>query len=139
VYLAEDIHKSDLVRLQAWTALGQIGTVEAIDILVSNLMTAWGTTRRNILRILLKMPSEAGIEGVLDRIGRSGLETLIEQELMFIGQIYAALVDLSGVTTYGNFSDREANSTRELVTIRLNCCSGLWRGWKLMLRSGVFC
>ncbi|MEG4233830.1 HEAT repeat domain-containing protein [Microcoleus sp. Pol11C3] len=111
VYLAEDIHKSDLVRLQAWTALGQIGTAEAIDILVSNLMTAWGTTRRNILRILLKMPSEAGIEGVLDRIGRSGLETLIEQELMFIGQIYAGLVDLSGVTTYGNFSDRDANST----------------------------
>ncbi|MEG4572697.1 HEAT repeat domain-containing protein [Microcoleus sp. N3A4] len=111
VYLAEDIHKSDLVRLQAWTALGQIGTVEAIDILVSNLMTAWGTTRRNILRILLKMPSEAGIEGVLDRIGRSGLETLMEQELMFIGQIYAGLVDLSGVTTYGNLSDRDANST----------------------------
>ncbi|MCW6053533.1 HEAT repeat domain-containing protein [Lyngbya sp. CCAP 1446/10] len=110
VYLAEDIHKSDLVRLQAWTALGQIGTVEAIDILVSNLMTAWGTTRRNILRILLKMPSEAGIEGVLDRIGRSGLETLIEQELMFIGQIYAALVDLSGVTTYSNFSERDVNS-----------------------------
>ncbi len=110
VYLAEDIHKPDLVRLQAWTALGQIGTVEAIDILVSNLMTAWGTTRRNILRILLKMPSEAGIEGVLDRIGRSGLETLIEQELMFIGQIYAGLVDLSGVTIYGNFSDRDANS-----------------------------
>ncbi|MEG4492957.1 HEAT repeat domain-containing protein [Microcoleus sp. D3_18_C4] len=113
VYLAEDIHKSDLVRLQAWTALGQIGTAEAIDILVSNLMTAWGTTRRNILRILLKMPSEAGIEGVLDRIGRSGLETLIEQELMFIGQIYAGLVDLSGVTSYGNFSEREANSARK--------------------------
>ncbi|AFZ06853.1 PBS lyase HEAT domain protein repeat-containing protein [Oscillatoria nigro-viridis PCC 7112] len=113
VYLAEDIHKPDLVRLQAWTALGQIGTNEAIDILVSNLMTAWGTTRRNILRILLKMPSEAGIEGVLDRIGRTGLETLIEQELMFIGQIYAGLVDLSGVTSYGNFSDREANSARE--------------------------
>ncbi|MEP6489619.1 HEAT repeat domain-containing protein [Microcoleus vaginatus] len=111
VYLAEDIHKPDLVRLQAWTALGQIGTPEAIDILVSNLMTTWGTTRRNILRILLKMPSEAGIEGVLDRIGRSGLETLIEQELMFIGQIYAGLVDLSGVTTYGNFSERDANST----------------------------
>lgn len=110
VYLAEDIHKPDLVRLQAWTALGQIGTVEAIDILVSNLMTAWGTTRRNILRILLKMPSEAGIEGVLDRIGRSGLETLIEQELMFIGQIYAGLVDLSGVTTYDSFSDRDPNS-----------------------------
>ncbi|MGB8687885.1 MAG: HEAT repeat domain-containing protein [Microcoleus sp.] len=103
VHLAEDIHKSDLVRLQAWIALGQIGTVEAIDILVGNLITAWGTTRRNILRILLKMPSEVGIEGVLDRIGRSGVETLIEQELMFIGQIYAGMVDLSPVTTYGNF------------------------------------
>ncbi|MEK0179049.1 MAG: MFS transporter [Oscillatoriales cyanobacterium] len=113
VHLAEDIHKSDLVRLQAWTALGQIGTVEAIDILVGNLITAWGTTRRNILRILLKMPSEAGIEGVLDRIGRSGLETLIEQELMFIGQIYAGMVDLSSVTTYGNFSTEDANSADE--------------------------
>lgn len=113
VHLAEDIHKSDLVRLQAWTALGQIGSVEAIDILVGNLLTSWGTTRRNILRILLKMPSEAGIEGVLDRIGRSGLETLIEQELMFIGQIYAGMVDLSSVTTYGKFSTEYANSDDE--------------------------
>jgi HEAT repeat protein len=102
VNLAEDIHKSDLVRLQAWTALGQIGSVEAIDILAGNLISGWGTTRRNILRILLKMPSETGIEGVLDRIGRSGLETLIEQELMFIGQIYAGMVDLSGGTAYGS-------------------------------------
>lgn len=113
VHLAEDIHKSDLVRLQAWTALGQIGSVEAIDILVGNLLTSWGTTRRNILRILLKMPSEAGIEGVLDRIGRSGLETLIEQELMFIGQIYAGMVDLSSVTTYGNFPTEDPNSDDE--------------------------
>jgi HEAT repeat protein/ATP/ADP translocase len=107
VHLAEDIHKSDLVRLQAWSALGQIGTVEAIDILVGHLISAWGTTRRNILRILLKMPSEAGIEGVLDRIGRSGVETLIEQELMFIGQIYAGLVDLSPVTTYRNLPTQD--------------------------------
>ncbi|TAG88321.1 MAG: MFS transporter [Oscillatoriales cyanobacterium] len=113
VNLAEDIHKSDLVRLQAWTALGQIGSVEAIDILVGNLLTSWGTTRRNILRILLKMPSEAGIEGVLDRIGRSGLETLIEQELMFIGQIYAGMVDLSSATTYGKFSTENVNSADE--------------------------
>lgn len=113
VHLAEDIHKSDLVRLQAWTALGQIGTVEAIDILVGNLITAWGTTRRNILRILLKMPSETGIEGVLDRIGRSGVETLIEQELMFIGQIYSGMVDLSGVTTYANLSMEDVNSASE--------------------------
>jgi ATP/ADP translocase/HEAT repeat protein len=109
VDLAEDIHKSDLVRLQAWTALGQIGTVEAIDILSGNLITTWGTTRRNILRILLKMPSETGIEGVLDRIGRSGVETLIEQELMFIGQIYGALVDLSPTAGYLRFPTGGAN------------------------------
>lgn len=91
---ASDIYKPDLVRLQAWTALGEIATVEALDTLVSELMISWGTTRRNILRILLKIPQDAGIEGVLERVGRTGVETLIEQELMFIGQIYAALLDL---------------------------------------------
>ncbi|MGF1491257.1 MAG: MFS transporter [Microcoleaceae cyanobacterium] len=94
VRVAEDIYKPDLVRLQAWTAIGEIGTLEALDTLVNHLITAWGSTRRNILRTLLKVPDEIGIERVLDRIGRSGLETLIEQELMFIGQIYGALVDL---------------------------------------------
>lgn len=98
VALADDAHKSDLVRLQAWTALGEIETVEAIDALVSRMMTSWGTTRRNILRILLKMPGDVGIEGVLERVGRSGVEILLEQELMFIGQVYAALMDLSGVS-----------------------------------------
>jgi len=95
VELAEDFHKSDLVRMQALSALGEIGTQEALNQLVLELMTSWGTTRRNILRILLKMPKEAGIEGVLERFGRSGIETLIEQELLFLGQIYAALLDLS--------------------------------------------
>lgn len=112
VNLADDIHKSDLVRLQAWTAIGQIGTVEAIDALVGHMMTAWGMTRRNILRILLKMPREAGIEGVLDRIGRSGLEILIEQELMFLGQIYAALMDLAEVG--GRRPEGESNLSRLL-------------------------
>ncbi|HIK12543.1 MAG TPA: MFS transporter [Oscillatoriaceae cyanobacterium M33_DOE_052] len=95
VALAEDIHKPDLVRMHAWSALGEMSTPEAIDVLVVRLMTAWGTTRRNILRVLLKIPQEAGIERVLDVLGRSGVEELIEQELMFMGQIYAALVDLA--------------------------------------------
>lgn len=98
VALADDAHQSDIVRLQAWTALGQIETLEAIDALVGRMMTSWGTTRRNILRILLKIPGDVGIEGVLERVGRSGVETLLEQELMFIGQVYAALMDLSGVS-----------------------------------------
>ncbi|HIK33541.1 MAG TPA: MFS transporter [Oscillatoriales cyanobacterium M59_W2019_021] len=97
--LAEDIHKPDLVRMYAWSAIGQIGTAEAIDALVAHLMTAWGANRRNILRVLLKIPNEKGIEGVLDRLGRSGVEMTIDQELMFLGQIYAALVDLEKVAT----------------------------------------
>ncbi|MBD1923231.1 MFS transporter [Microcoleus sp. FACHB-831] len=92
--LAGDIHTPDTVHLQALSALGEIGTKEALDRLAAMLMTSWGTMRRNILRILLKMPQEAGIEGVLDRFGRSGIETLIEQELLFVGQVYAAIVDL---------------------------------------------
>ncbi|MGB3535672.1 MAG: HEAT repeat domain-containing protein [Microcoleaceae cyanobacterium] len=95
VEVAQDIYKPDLVRLQAWNAIGEIGSLEALDTLINHLMSSWGSTRRSILRILLKIPDDVGIEGVLDRIGRSGLEALIEQELMFIGQIYAALIDLS--------------------------------------------
>ena len=95
VEVAQDIYKPDLVRLQAWNAIGEIGSLEALDTLINHLMSSWGHTRRSILRILLKIPEDAGIEGVLDRIGRSGLEALIEQELMFMGQIYAALIDLS--------------------------------------------
>jgi len=102
VALADDAHKLDLVRLQALTAVGEIATSEAVDALVSRMMTSWGTTRRNILRILLKMPGDVGIEGVLDRVGRSGVEILLEQELMFVGQIYAALLDLSGTIAESN-------------------------------------
>jgi hypothetical protein len=84
------------VKLHAWNTIGQIGTLEALDELVMNLTTSWGATRRNILRILLKLPHERGINAVLDRLdGRRGLQGLIDQELILIGQIYAALVDLS--------------------------------------------
>ncbi|NEO99658.1 MAG: MFS transporter [Symploca sp. SIO2E9] len=93
--LSEDHCQKDLVRIQAWTALGEIGTPQALNLLVQQLMTSWGTTRRNLLRILLKIPQEAGIEVVLDNLGRTGVEILIEQELLLLGQIYAALLDLS--------------------------------------------
>jgi HEAT repeat protein/ATP/ADP translocase len=123
IAVAEDIYKSDLVRLQAWNAIGDIGTIEAIDTLVNHLMGAWGTTRRNIMRILLKIPDDAGIEGVLDRIGRSGVETLIEQELMFMGQIYAALIDLSllptatinGESISGDLNESQSQSPQQLL------------------------
>jgi len=103
--LATNIQKPDLVRKFSWDVLGRIGTREARNVLVSNLMTAWGNTRAHILQILVKLPKEAGIDAVLDRLGRSGLEMLIDQELMYMGQIYAARVDLKSVMGSG----QEAN------------------------------
>jgi HEAT repeat protein len=95
VELAEDPYKPEVVRNAAWMTIGQIGTAEALDVLVSNLSTAWGNTRCSILRILLKLPQERGIDAVSNLQGRSGIEGLISQELSFIGHIYAALMDLS--------------------------------------------
>ncbi len=122
VELAEDIHKPDLVRLQAWMALGEIGTPEALNQLVQQLMTSWGTTRRNILRILLKIPNEVGIEGVLDRLGRSGIEALIEQELLFLGQIYAALLDLSPEKISGQEADLLRRSLQDMQADLIERC-----------------
>lgn len=120
--LAEDVHKPDLVRLHAWMALGEIGTKEALNQLVEQLLTSWGTTRRNILRILLKIPDEIGIEEVLERLGRSGVETLIEQELLFLGQIYAALLDLSPDRISGLEADLLRRSLQDTQTDVLERC-----------------
>lgn len=95
VELGEDPYKSELVRTYAWRTIGKIGSIQAVNALISHLLTAWGSTRRTILRILLKLPNEAGIDAVEELLGRSGVETLINQELLFIGQMYASLMDLA--------------------------------------------
>lgn len=95
VQLADDHYQPDVVRFHAWKAIGEIGTIAALDILIDHVITAWGTPRRNLMKILLEMPNDVGIESVLDRLGRSGAERMIDQEIMFIGQLYAARVDLS--------------------------------------------
>lgn len=120
--LAVDVHKPDLVRLQAWTALGEIGTPEAINQLIEQLISSWGTTRRNILRTLLKIPKEAGIETVLDSFGRSGIETLIEQELLFLGQVYAAILDLSPENIAGREADLLRRSLEDLQSDLFDRC-----------------
>lgn len=122
VALAEDVYKPELVRLQAWMALGEIGTEDALNQLVQQLMTSWGTTRRNILRVLLKMPNEVGIEGVLDQLGRSGIEMLIEQELLFSGQIYAASLDLRGDKISGEEAELLRQALHDLHTDLLERC-----------------
>jgi HEAT repeat protein len=103
--LAEDPFKPELIKTHAWNTIGQIGTPEAIDLLVMNMTTAWGPTRRSILRSLFKIPHEAGIEAVLNTLGRNGVELLINQELLFIAQNSASLMDLSEEKVIGGEAD----------------------------------
>lgn len=114
---AIDIYKPEILRNQAWQVMGNIGTTEALDLLIDNLITTWGDTRRAILRILLKLFQETGlrrsqgIDAALDRLGRDGIEQLLNQELTFMGQVYAARLDLSeNVVT-----SREAHLLREAL------------------------
>lgn len=94
VRLAEDPTKPEIVCFHAWSAIGKINTEPALDAMVLPLRTIWGNRRRTLLRALLRMPQDKGIEAVLERIGRSGVELMLDQELMFVGQIIAALQDL---------------------------------------------
>lgn len=91
--VSEDTRKSEFARQQVWTVMGEIGTPELVNALIQRLMGSWGIDRRNLLRILSKMPADQGIEAVLERLGRSGVELLLEQELLFLAQIHNAARD----------------------------------------------
>ncbi len=115
--LALDSYRSEGLRNQAWQVIGSIGTLPALEFLIENLVTTWGNTRRHILRILLSLYQETGvkrsalIDGVLDRmLGRSGIESLLNTELAFAGQLLAAQVDLAPSQVVGTEADllREA-------------------------------
>jgi hypothetical protein len=114
VNLGEDIYKPELVRTCAWKTLGMIGTPEAVNALVNHLITAWGVTRRTILRILLKLPNEIGIDAAADSLGRSGVEALINQELLLIAQTYACALDLPPETVPGPEADLLRRALRDL-------------------------
>ena len=92
--LAADPYKPDGVRHQAWMTIGEIGSMESTRALVNHLMTAWGASRRGLLRVLLRLPNEAGIDAVSDVLGRSGVETMMNQEILFLAHLYASLEDL---------------------------------------------
>ncbi len=92
--VATNIYKPEVVRMCSWRAIGQIGTIETVRTLRLHLEKSSGSTRRNILRTLLKMPKEKTIEYVLDIEGDGLAEKLIEAELATLGQIYAACIDL---------------------------------------------
>ena len=111
IQLANNRYKSDTLRHQAWNVIGRIGTLRALNLIASNLMTSWGAPRRWLLRILVKLSDEksfrrsADIDIALDQLGRQGVETLLNQELQFISQLYSGLVDCSADKAPGDTFD----------------------------------
>lgn len=121
--LVNDWRQPAAVRSAAWTVIGQINTPEALEFMVDKLTTSWGEDRAHILRSLLKVPKDEGIEAASEKLGRTGLEMLIEQELMLIGQTNAAILDLSGQVRHAQSEDM---LRRSLYDVQADCIDRLF-------------
>ncbi|HYW18185.1 MAG TPA: MFS transporter [Nodularia sp. (in: cyanobacteria)] len=90
--LATDTYKPEVVRMYAWRTIAQISTLEAMETLWLHLEISWGATRYYILRSLLKINQQPEVTSI-DTFHHSQVEGLIEQELKFLAEIYAACLD----------------------------------------------
>lgn len=95
IELAYSASSPDNIKIQAWDILGEIGTQATISVLATNLPTSWGKHRRQILRTILRIPQERGIEAVLELMGRSGIEKMIIQELGVMTEVWAGSEDIA--------------------------------------------
>ncbi len=119
--LATNIYKPDVVRMYAWRTIGQITTLEAMDILWQQLEIFRGTSRDHILKTLLKRHKKEGIFILVYGLHQKRVETLIEQELSFLGEIYAACIDfkIQGKISeyYLDFSIEKTKKNQDFITI----------------------
>ena len=92
--LAHSDRSPENVRVSAWDILGEIGSETALSVLCHNLPQVWGKHRRQILRTLIRIPHELGIESVLETMGRSGIEKMVIQELGIMTEAWAGVEDL---------------------------------------------
>ena len=79
IELAYSDRSPDNAKIRAWDILGEIGSQSSISVLASNLPKSWGKHRRQILRTLIRIPQERGIEALLELSGRSGIESMVIQ------------------------------------------------------------
>ena len=94
--LAQNWRESDAVRTAAWSIIGQVGSSESIDFLLQQLPIRWSNDRTNILLALVKIQNTNGTDIIADALGRAEIEALVEQDLMLIGQVTAAILDITG-------------------------------------------
>jgi hypothetical protein len=105
--LATNIYKPEVVRMHAWRTVAQIGTIEAQESLWLNLETSWGSTREYILRSLIKINQQSENQDVVNRLDETRIEALIKEELRFLGEIYAAYIDLQRINFLKNHQTNE--------------------------------
>ncbi|MDF5733580.1 MAG: MFS transporter, partial [Rhizonema sp. PD38] len=108
--LVSNIYKPEVVRIYALATIGKIPTLEAVDTLWLHLKTSRGTIRDRILRTLLKRHEREGITGLVVGL-HSKVEILIEQELRFLGEIYAAYIDFKT----GNEKEPQSNERFHII------------------------
>jgi len=94
--LVKNWREPESVRNIAWGIIGQVGTDQAIAFLIEQLSLTWSADRTSILRALIKVPKDQGIDRTADQLGRSGIESLVDQDLMLISHTIAAMLDLAG-------------------------------------------
>ena len=94
--LVKNWREPESVRNIAWGIIGQVGTDQAIAFLIEQLPLTWSADRTSILRALIKVPKDQGIDRTADQLGRSGIESLVDQDLMLISHTTAAMLDLAG-------------------------------------------
>ncbi|MDM9382983.1 MFS transporter [Chlorogloeopsis sp. ULAP01] len=123
INLATDIYKPEIVRMYAWRTIGQIPTLEAIDTLWQHLELSRGKNRGYILRTLLKRLQQKGVLVLSAREATSfehhfyenQVKKLIEEELEFLGIIYAAYIDFKIQNKiYAQDIDLKAKETLEV-------------------------
>ena len=128
----------DNVRIQAWDILGEIGTQASISVLASNLETSWGKHRRQILRTLIRIPQEQGIEIILEMIGRSGVEKMVKQELNIMHEAWSGIADISGDISEDNVTSTEVGLLIEsLQNESINALERIFLLMKLLYPSSA--
>ncbi|NET71182.1 MAG: MFS transporter [Sphaerospermopsis sp. SIO1G2] len=105
--LSTNIYKPEVVRMYAWRTIAQIGTAEAIETLWLQLETSKGTTRDYILRSLLKINQPIENITIINRFSETQVEAFIEEELKFLGEIYAAYIDVQNLQSLENYQSNE--------------------------------
>ena len=117
--LVKNWREPESVRNIAWGIIGQVGTPEAIAFLIDQLPLTWSADRTSILRALIKVPKDQGIDRTADQLGRSGIESLVDQDLMLISHTTAAMLDLTGRVQKNR--DLEEMLYRALQGIQSDC------------------